>query len=76
MKAISVRVVEVMTNRRVVEAVIVSDDTPATLPTTGEGIDGLLKTDVFAPFSLLYVVNPAAAHQVYIANESGAFVGQ
>lgn len=76
MKATSVKVVRSTPTNRVVEAVIVADTVPATLPTTGANVDGLAATDTFAPFSLLYVVDPSAAHQVYIANESGVFVGQ
>jgi len=30
----------------------------------------------FAPMSVLYVVDPAAAHKFYVADESGRFVGQ
>lgn len=62
--------------KHLVQAVIVSDDTPAALPVTGENVAGLTADDVFAPFSVLYVVSPAAAHQIYIADESGAFVAQ
>lgn len=52
------------------DVVLVSDNTPSTLPTTGAGIDGLEATDRFAPLSVLFVVNGGA---VYLANESGTF---
>lgn len=76
MKATSVKVTGNKDQYRIVEVVIVADSTPATLPTTGADVDGLYESDRFAPFSVLYVVDPTAAHQVYIANESGAFVAQ
>ena len=76
MKATSVKVTETKNEYRTVEVILVSDSTPEALPTTGAGIDGLNDSDRFAPFSLLYVVDPTAEHQVYIANESGAFVAQ
>lgn len=58
---------------RVMDVVLVSDTTPATLPTNGDGIDGLNDTDLFAPLSVLFVV---ATGDVYLANESGTFVKQ
>ena len=54
---------------RIVDAFILADSAPNTLPTTGENIDGLEDTDTFAPFSVLF----ALPSSVYIANESGAF---
>lgn len=79
MKVTSVKVTKTKTDTqdfRVVSVVMVSSSTPSTLPTTGAGIEGLEDTDKFAPFSVLFVTDPAATHQVYIANESGVFVGQ
>lgn len=55
---------------RVMDVVLAADTTPATLPTTGEGIDGLNDTDLFAPLSVLYVVGTS---DVYVADESGIF---
>lgn len=75
MTAVNVEVKEIGASGRVVEAVIVSDTAPATLPTTGAGITGLKPTDTFAPFSLLYVT-AEAENKVYIANEQGEFVPQ
>lgn len=77
MKAVSVTVKQThyVTGDRVVEAVIVADDTPAALPTTGEGIVGLKPTDTFAPFSMLYVTADVE-NKVYIADESGKFIPQ
>ncbi len=60
---------------RVVQAFIVADNTPATLPTSGASVDGLYDTDTFAPFSVLYVVADVDA-KVYITNESGVFIPQ
>jgi len=61
--------------RREVRVIIVSDTVPLPLPTNGSQVDGLSDDTVFAPFSLLYVVNDAAT-KVYVANESGVFVAQ
>ena len=54
---------------RIMDVFLLADSDPDTLPTNGNGIDGLLPTDVFAPFSILF----ALPSNVYIANESGAF---
>lgn len=59
--------------KRVVEAFIVSSTNPDTLPTTGKDVDGMTENDVFAPMSIIYVVNPDA-QVIYIADESGTFV--
>lgn len=76
MIAVSVRPVSVNGNgKQVVEALLVSDTIPATLPTTGEGITGMNANEVFAPFSILYIVNSANT-KVYITDESGAFIAQ
>lgn len=58
-----------------VRAIIVSDSTPAALPTNGADVVGMSANQVFAPFSMLYVVGDADA-KVYIANEQGVFVPQ
>lgn len=74
MKAINVEVVgKTSTGRRVVDAFILADEDPQTLPTSGAGIDGLMDDDLFAPFSIIYVL---AGSKIYIANESGAFTPQ
>lgn len=76
MKAVSVRPVSVDGDgHQVVDVLLVSDSTPSPLPTTGAGIVGLGPNYVFAPFSVLYVVNSAAT-KLYIADESGHFVAQ
>lgn len=59
------------TGARVMSVTLLSDTVPDTLPTTGEGIEGLLASDTFAPMSMLYIANTG---DVYTANESGAFV--
>ena len=61
--------------RNMVQALIVADGTPSPLPTTGENIIGLGAGDVFAPFSILYVVGSAET-KLYITNESGVFIPQ
>lgn len=76
MVATTVNLVRTRTDgKRVVQAFIVADDTPATLPTTGENIRGMSADDVFAPFSILYVVGSAET-KLYITNESGVFIPQ
>ena len=62
--------------KRVVSVCIVADSTPATLPTTGAEVEGLTENDIFAPFSILYVVATDAETKVYLADESGHFVPQ
>ncbi len=61
---------------RVMDVLLISDDVPDELPTTGKDILGLMATDKFAPFSVLFVVNASAASKVYIANEAGQFIAQ
>lgn len=56
-------------------AMVVSDDTPAELPTTGENVEGMNADQTFAPFSVLYVVGEAD-QKVFLANEQGEFVPQ
>ncbi len=76
MKAVSVKPVGVNgAGKQVVDAFIVADTIPNPLPTTGAGIVGLGADCVFAPFSILYIVNSAAT-KLYIADESGQFVAQ
>lgn len=77
MKAISLESVAIRQSdkKEVVQAFIVSDNTPGTLPTTGAGIEGMNANQVFAPFSILYVVADVPA-KVYITNESGVFIAQ
>lgn len=75
---IAVSVTPVKTNsdgKRVVEAVILSDTIPSPLPTDGTNVTGLSENDVFAPFSILYIVH-AAKIKLFIADESGVFVAQ
>lgn len=60
---------------RIVEAFILADTKPNTLPTTGAGIKGLAEDDVFAPFSQLFVVEDADT-KLFLADESGHFVAQ
>lgn len=59
--------------KTIVDATIVSNTTPNPLPTTGEGIDGLRADCVFAPLSVLFVVNGG---DTYLADENGHFVKQ
>ena len=62
------------TSKQLVEAMIIADTEPENLPTTGKGIIG--KSEVFAPFSLIYVLAEDAKHKIYIAGETGQFIGQ
>ena len=77
MKAISFNPVAIRQSdkKEVVQAFLVSDDTPETLPSTGEGIEGMNANQVFGPFSILYVVADVPT-KVYIADESGVFIAQ
>lgn len=74
MECIEKKVVGVKTvdsaKKDIVEAFIVSDETPAVLPTTGEIVGGMTEDEVFAPFSMIYVI---ANGDVYIAKEDGTF---
>lgn len=77
MKAVSSRVTRINEDgTRQVEAVLMANDTPAQLPTTGLGIEGLCATDTFSPMSVLYVAAADAVHKVYLTNEDGVFVAQ
>lgn len=64
------------TGKQLVEAMIIADTEPENLPTTGEGIIGMSESEVFAPFSLIYVLAEDAMHKIYIAGETGQFIGQ
>ena len=58
-----------------VQALIIADNTPSPLPTTGANIKGLCDNDVFAPMSIIYVVANVTPKR-YVADESGTFIGQ
>ena len=62
------------TSKQLVEAMIIADTEPENLPTTGKGIIGM--SEIFAPFSLIYVLAEDAKHKIYIAGETGQFIGQ
>lgn len=64
------------TGKQLVEAMIIADMDPETLPTTGEGIIGMSESEIFAPFSLIYVLAEDTKHKIYIAGETGQFIGQ
>lgn len=59
----------------IIQAIVLSDTVPSPLPLNGADVTGMNANQVFAPFSLLYVVGEADA-KVYIANESGTFIPQ
>ena len=61
--------------KQLIQAFILSDTTSTVLPTTGESVTGMSAKDVFAPGSVLYVLDDVTI-KTYIANESGVFVGQ
>lgn len=76
MRAILAKPINIDANgHQVVDAFIVSDTTPLPLPMTGANVDGMSANDVFAPFSILYIVNDADT-KLFIADESGAFIAQ
>ena len=58
------------------EVLLLADKTPEPLPTNGRDVDGMNDAHTFAPMSVLYIADPDAEHKVYVANESGVFVGQ
>lgn len=60
-------------NKRIYQAVIISDNTPSSLTITGADVIGMSADDVFAPGSLIIVVNE---DKVYMAGENGTFVLQ
>lgn len=73
MKCIQKRVVGVTsdtTPKDITEAFILADTVPSPLPTTGADVGGMTANEVFAPFSMIYVISNGA---VYVANESGVF---
>ena len=69
MYAVNVKVLQETENKRIVQAFIVADTVPAELPTTGKNVTGLLPKDVFAPFSVIYVVADVS-DKMFIADES------
>ena len=76
MRAISAERVGVRADGvEIVQAMILSNSAPSPLPTNGANVVGMTANQVFAPFSLLYVVGDAET-KVYIANENGAFEAQ
>lgn len=75
MTAVSVEHVSYRGDKEAVQAVILSDNVPATLPTTGADIKGMNANQVFAPLMSAPVVGEAD-HKVFITNESGVFVPQ
>lgn len=58
------------------DVLLAADTTPETLPTSGKDVEGMNDGHTFAPLSVLVVVDPAAEHRYYLADESGHFVGQ
>ena len=72
MTAVSVVKMGERDGKDVVQAVILSNTTPQTLPTDGTNVKGMNANQVFAPFSFLYVTGEAE-NKVYIANENGVF---
>lgn len=77
MKAVSVEPVAIRKSdhKSIVRALVVASEEPATLPETGEHIEGMNADQVFAPFSILYVT-ANTDNKVFIADESGVFVAQ
>ena len=76
MVATSVKTVRTTPEGRTeVQAFIVADTTPSPLPTTGEGITGMSADMIFAPFSIIYVIENVTP-KMYIANEAGKFIAQ
>lgn len=76
MKAISAEPIGRKSNgTEIVRAMVVSDTVPNPLPTNGKNVDGMLENQIFAPFSMLYVVGGTDT-KIFIANESGTFVPQ
>ena len=72
MKATSVKVLSVQGERRTVKAIIVTDSPPNPLPVNGEGVEGLEPSDVFAPLSVLLVLDGTAL-TVYLTDTTGTF---
>ena len=42
--------------RRIMDVFILSDTDPVNVPTNGQGITGMKDNDLFAPFSILFVL--------------------
>ena len=61
--------------KQICDVFIIANTTPDPLPTNGKNVKGLSEDDVFAPMSILYVVEDAET-KLYIANEAGQFVAQ
>ena len=59
----------------IVQAMLVSDTTPDTLPTTGADVVGMNEHQIFAPLSMLYIIADTDP-KIYITNESGVFTPQ
>lgn len=59
----------------IVQAMLVSDTAPDTLPTTGADVVGMNANQIFAPLSMLYIIADTDP-KVYITNESGVFTPQ
>lgn len=57
-----------------VRALMLSDSTPTTFPTTGEEIEGLSDDVTFAPMSVIFVLDESATDRVYITNESSEWI--
>ena len=72
MTAVSVEHIGYRGGKEMVQAVLLSNTSPQTLPTTGADIEGMNENQVFAPFSLLYVT-ANVENKVFIANENGIF---
>ena len=72
MKAIETKVISVnpSTGVRTVRTTIIGTTMPNTLPTNGNGITGLLPTDVFAPGSVIICPNDWSKA---MTNEHGIF---
>ena len=75
--ALGFPITQVDMNSRVGQlAVAVRDVLTIDVPKVKATVDGMNDAHTFAPMSVLYVVDPAAAHKFYVADESGRFVGQ
>ena len=71
MRAISVKEVgHTADGKRIVDAFILADADPDPVPVTGQNVTGLTENDIFAPFSMLFVLD---GPKTYVANESGRF---
>lgn len=59
----------------IMQAIVLADEVPTPIPTTGENVTGMRANQCFAPFSLLYIAGEADS-KVYVANETGVFIPQ